>query len=291
MTNRDVIEKILAYHPQFPADYHGCDDWKAGDPDAPCTGVVTALTPTIHVIREAARLGASLLVVHEPTCYTSEDGPGWFEDFPNSVYEEKKKLLEENGIAIWRDHDHMHANRPDSIFTGVIKYMGWEGHARVDTDTGLFAHFIIDFPETTLGELCRYVIDRIGLNGLRYIGDPEARVSSLAMVGHLYPMPSRKTRKDGTPAEYSVGIIETLEKGVDVIMPGEVIDWTVLSYVRDAVQLGRHKGVINVGHFNWEELGMKYAADWVKDLVEGQVPVTYVPSEDMYHFAVKENEA
>lgn len=289
MTNRDVIDKILAYHPQFPADYHGCDDWKAGDPDAPCTGVVTALAPTVNVIRKAKELGASLIVVHEPTFYTSEDGPGWFEDFPNSVYEEKQALIREAGVAIWRDHDHMHANRPDSIFTGVIKYLGWEGHARVDTDTGLFAHFIIDFPETTLGELCRHIMDRIGLNGLRYIGNPESRVSSLAMVGHLYPMPSRKKRKDGTPVEYSVGIIDTMEKGVDVIMPGEVIDWTVLSYVRDAVELGKNKAAINVGHFNWEELGMKYAADWVSELVEGRVPVTYVPSEDMYHFAVKEN--
>lgn len=289
MTNRDVIQKVLAYHPQFPADYHGCDDWKAGDPDAPCTGVVTALAPTINVIRKAKELGASLIVVHEPTFYTSEDGPGWFEDFPNSVYEEKQALIREAGVAIWRDHDHMHANRPDSIFTGVIKSLGWEGHARVDTDTGLFAHFIIDFPETTLGELCRHIMDRIGLNGLRYIGNPESRVSSLAMVGHLYPMPSRKKRKDGTPVEYSVGIIDTMEKGVDVIMPGEVIDWTVLSYVRDAVELGKNKAAINVGHFNWEELGMKYAADWVSELVEGQVPVTYVPSEDMYHFAVKEN--
>ena len=85
MTNRDVVNKILAYHPPFPADYHGCDDWKAGDPDAPCTGVVTALSPTVNVIRKAKELGASLILVHEPTFYTSEDGPGWFEDFPNSV--------------------------------------------------------------------------------------------------------------------------------------------------------------------------------------------------------------
>ena len=32
MTNREVIEKILAYHPDLP-NYHGCDDWKCGNPD------------------------------------------------------------------------------------------------------------------------------------------------------------------------------------------------------------------------------------------------------------------
>ena len=289
MTNRDVINKILAYHPQFPPEYHGCDDWKSGDPDAPCTGIVTALAPTVNVIRQAARLGASLIVVHEPTFYTSEDGPGWFEDFPNEVYEEKQALLDQHGIAIWRDHDHMHAHQPDGIFTGVIKYMGWEGQVETDTDTPLFPHQIVRFPEITLKELCDKVMASLDINGLRYVGDPEARVSSMAFVGHLYPMETGKKRKDGAPVEYSVSVIDALERKVDVIMPGEVIDWTVLSYVRDAVQLGKAKAAINVGHFNWEELGMKYAREWIGDLVDHAVPVTYVPSEDMYRFAVKEN--
>jgi len=287
MTNAEVVAKILAYHPQFPADYNGCDNWKCGNPEDECTGIVTALAPTINVIKKAIELGANLIVVHEPTFYTSEDGPGWFEDFENRVYDEKRALLDEHGIAIWRDHDHMHAHNPDGIFTGVIKYLGWEGHVTVDRDTGMFAHFIVDFPEMTLKELCVYVMERIGLNGVRYIGDPGAKVSSLAMVGHLYPMKSFKKRSDGADAEYSVGVIETLEKKVDVIMPGEIIDWTVMSYVRDAVQLGKNKGAINIGHYNWEELGMKYAVEWVSELTENKVPVTYVPSEDMYNFVVK----
>ncbi len=287
MTNREVVEKILAYHPQFPEDYAGCDDWKCGDPDAECTGIVTALTATINVIRETIRLGANLIIVHEPTFYTSEDGPGWFEDFPCSVYDEKRKLLDEHGITVWRDHDHMHSHEPDGIFTGVIKYMGWEGHSRTVTDTGLFAHFIVELPEMTVAELCRHVIERVGINGVRYIGDPDAKVRSLAMVGHLYPMASSKKRKDGSDMEYGVSIIDTLEREVDVIMPGEVIDWTVLSYVRDAVQLGRAKAMLNIGHYNWEELGMRYAADWVAELVENKLPVSYVSSEDMYRYELK----
>ncbi len=288
MTNREVVEKILAYHPAFPADYAGCDDWKCGDPDAECTGIVTALSPTIHVIEKTIALGANLLIVHEPSFYTSQDGPGWFEDFPNSVYEEKRRLLDEHGITVWRDHDHMHAHKPDGIFTGVLKYLGWENCSRTVTDTGLFAHFIVEFPEMTVRDLCRHLIERIGLSGIRYIGNGDAKVKSLAMVGHLYPMPCKKTHADGTPVEYSVSIIETLEQEVDVIMPGETIEWTVLSYVRDAVQLGKNKAVINIGHYNWEELGMRYAADWLPTLLENGPKVTYVPSEDLYNFEIKE---
>ena len=287
MKNREVIQAILDYHPQFPPEYAGCDDYKCGDPEAECTGVVVAMSPTIHVIRKAIELGANLIVVHEPTFYTSQDGPGWFEDFPCSVYDEKRALLDSHGITIWRDHDHMHAHRPDGIFTGVIKYLGWEDTLEVDTDTGSFAHFHVRFPEMTLRELMQHVIRTIGLNGARYIGDPEAKVSSLAFVGHLFPGKCMKTKKDGTELEYSVGIIDTLEQKVDVIMPGETIDWTCLSYVRDAVQLGKAKAMISIGHYNWEELGMRYTADWLPGLLKGAVPVTYVPSEDMYAYELR----
>lgn len=66
MKNREIVEKILSYHPHIP-NYHGCDSWKAGDPEAECTGIVTALVPTVNVIRKARALGANLLIVHEPT--------------------------------------------------------------------------------------------------------------------------------------------------------------------------------------------------------------------------------
>ena len=62
----------------------------------------------------------------------------------------------------------------------------------------------------------------------------------------------------------------------------------MLSYVRDAVQLGKNKAVINIGHYNWEELGMRYAADWLPTLLENGPKVTYVPSEDLYNFEIKE---
>ena len=77
---------------------------------------------------------------------------------------------------------------------------------------------------------------------------------------------------------------------MDVILPGEIVEWTALSYVRDAVQQGRAKAMINIGHLNWEELGMKYAREWISDLVDGRLPVTYVPSEDMYRYVLKDVE-
>lgn len=289
MKIREVIEKILAYHPDLGEKYRGCDEYKSGDPEAECTGVIVAMSATIHVIQEAIKLGANLIVVHEPTFYTSMDRGGWYEDFSNQVYEEKQKLIDDNGITIWRDHDHMHAHQPDGIFTGVLKYLGWTDYATTDFNTGAFAHFIVELPEeTTLGNLMKHLVDTIGMNGTRYIGDPAIPVKKLALVGHLYPMMLKDTNKDGSPKEYGVQVIKVLEEqGADVIIPGEIIDWTTAAYVRDAVQLKKNKALINLGHYNWEELGMKYAKDWLTELLGGAVSVEYVHSEDMYNFFVK----
>ena len=278
MKIKEVINKILEYHPQFPKEYNGCDDFKCGNPEEECTGIVVALTPTIKVIKKAIELNANLIIVHEPTFYTSLDGD-WNQNFKNSVYEEKIKLLDEHHIAIWRDHDHMHANQPDSIFTGVLKYLGFEGKFEYDSNTGGFPHYIIDVGGISLRELCRKYIETIGMNGIRYIGDLDMTVNKIALVGHLYPQDINN--------EYSVKVIKTLEEKVDVIVPGEVIDWTVLSYVRDAIELGKNKAVLNIGHFNSEELGMKYAKVWIDELVDKKVEVTYVPSGDMYNFIKK----
>ncbi|MBQ2584358.1 MAG: hypothetical protein II568_04205, partial [Erysipelotrichaceae bacterium] len=147
-------------------------------------------------------------------------------------------------------------------------------------------HFIVDLEECSVRQLAQKLIDIIGLNGARIVGDENAIVRKVALVGHLYPQDIVK--KDGTKGEYSIKVIEAMENGVDVIIPGETIDWTVLSYIRDAYELGKNKAAILIGHFNWEELGMKYMQEWLFDLIEGQIPVTYVPSGDMYHY-IKEN--
>ena len=287
MTIQEVIDKILQYHPAIMR-YTGCDEFKCGDPSAECTGIVTAMDATVNVVKKAAELGANLIIVHEPTNYTSSDRPGWYEDFKNDVFAEKWKILSDNGIAVWRDHDHLHMHQPDGIFAGVLKNLGWFDYAEVDTSMKMFAHFIVTLPEdrqTTLQALLSQLKNTIGMNGIRYIGPSDMPVRKLALVGHLFPGSMKEKNHGGEFKEYSVEIIRYFEEqGVDVLLPGETIDWTVLNYVRDAVQLGQNKAVVTLGHFNWEEMGMRYAKEWVQDLVGDALTVTYVPTEDMYSY-------
>ena len=66
MTIQDVIKKIEGYHPDLGPSYKGCDGIKCGNPDVECTGIVTALVPTVDVIKKTAELGYNMLYVHEP---------------------------------------------------------------------------------------------------------------------------------------------------------------------------------------------------------------------------------
>lgn len=278
-----VIEKILEYHPTFPDDYDGCDGYKSGDPEVECTGIATALVPTVAVIRKAAECGCNLLYVHEPSYYSTPDYPDWRAGFENKVYEEKRALLEETGIVIYRDHDHTHAHRPDGIFTGVIKYLGWEEYQI--KQEGMTMYF--EFPDMTVGKMNQLLKEKLSLNGIRYIGRLDSTIKRVAIIGHLLPniFEHQPTTGDGFCPEYATEVMRLLEEeNVDAIIPGEVIDWTVISYIRDAVQLGKTKAVFNVGHFNIEELGMKYAKDWILELIDHQVPVYYIPTGDIYSF-------
>lgn len=284
MKNREIIERILQYHPAMP-DYQGCDGYKSGDPDAECTGVVCALVPTVEVIRKAAVLGANLLVVHEPIYYMTPDFPQWRGPFENRVYEEKRALLRQTGITVWRDHDHLHAHRPDGIFTGVLKYLGWETYYHPETTKVPFC-YPCDLPTTTVAELRRFLMEKLHLNGLRYIGNPDATVSRVALCAHLYPGGFCPSPAGDVYADYATLLIGEMEKenGIEVLIPGEIIEWDILSYIRDAAALGKNKACMNIGHFNLEELGMRFMADWLPDLTDGTVSVTYVPTGDIFRY-------
>ena len=291
MTIQEILDRVSEYHPDLGEDYHGCDEVKFGDCSQECTGIVSALVPTVDVIRRAVELKANLLYVHEPVSYLTPDWPEWKADYKCRIYDEKLKLLKENKIVLVRDHDHMHAHKPDSIFTGVLKYLGWMEY--LTEEQKIPFGYTVCFPKAKkLREINQELIEKIGMQGLRFIGNPEAELKKIAFTGHIYPdaFISQHFNEDGSWSDYATEIIREMEQdGVECIIPGEVIEWTVLSYIRDGISLGKNLACINPGHFNWEELGARYAKDWLMELTENKVSVFYVPTGDMWKYQTKKS--
>jgi Uncharacterized conserved protein len=265
MTIREVVDAILAYHPPIDAP-RSCDGFKSGSPEDECRGIVTTCMASVEVIRKTIELGYNLIITHEPTFYNHFDQVDWLEG-RDSVYDEKRKLLDRYGIAVFRDHDHIHAHKPDGIYTGMMKELGWESFRTGAAERPCR----FSLPRTTVRELALSLKVTFNLNGIRVFGNLDGKVSTLAFCGHVYPP---------VPEQDATRLLEE----VDVVIPGEIIDWTVAAYARDAAQLGMDKAIIHLGHFNMEELGMRWAPTWIKKLVAPSLPISFVPSGDLYNY-------
>lgn len=269
MTIQEIINGILKYHPDL-GDRKTCDVISGGDPKAECTGILVSITASVEIIRKAVEIGANFILVHEPVFYSGYDNEcEWLKG--NEVYQEKLKMLTDNGIVVYRDHDHIHAHRPDGIFYYMLKQLGWLEYV-VPTDDFTYE---VKLPETTFGELVKHVKKCMGLNTIRYIGNPDSKVSTVGFCGHLLPNEMTNWGNNDQVAR---------SWKYDVVIPGEIVEWTVPLYFQDAVMLGKAKGMILPGHFVQEEAGMRWAEEWLRPIVGDKLPITFIPSGDMFKY-------
>ena len=101
------------------ADTKTCDTLKAGDPNKELKKVAVTMFATVDTVKRAKEWGADMLIVHEPTYYDH------FEEIDElPVVKEKRKLIEESGITIYRYHDYMHHRDIDQSPEGEVYYLG-----------------------------------------------------------------------------------------------------------------------------------------------------------------------
>ncbi len=268
MKVKEVIDEIFHFHPDI-GDMQTCDTLKCGDPDMVVTGIATTCSPTAEVIQKAAALGCNMLICHEPLFYSHMDKTDWLEN--DSVYQKKMALLSKHQIAVFRNYDHLHAHDPDGIYYGVMMELGWEPYR---DDDGRRPK-LFSLPKQPLSSLMDHLKERLSLSTLRLIGKTDGEISKVIYLGG--------GNMSLQPTEYDTTKL-MMETNADLLIAGELIDWTVMSYVRDAALLGEQKTIIQLGHFNSEELGMKYFCNWLKLLVDENLPVIHIPSGDPYQY-------
>nr|WP_288978158.1 Nif3-like dinuclear metal center hexameric protein [uncultured Blautia sp.] len=262
----EVIQKIEEKHVKLDTRQRSCDGVVYGGTERECTGIVLTCCPTVRMIKEAVRLGYNMILCHEPAFYHGWDETDRIQE--TWICQEKKRLLDQNGILIYRDHDHVHQEKPDMVFSGIIQKLGWEKY-RTSNEFFPTSKYVI--PETTLEELGQYVADKMKIDGIRIIGEPAMKVRNVGLMAHFF----------GGPEDQEL-IREIERNDYDVIIPGEIVDWTIGEYIQDSNALGRKRGMLNVGHFNLEEPGMEMMEGWLKDAVADQVPVSFVRSGNAY---------
>ncbi|HKK41590.1 MAG TPA: Nif3-like dinuclear metal center hexameric protein [Bacteroidales bacterium] len=232
---------------------------KEGSPDTQVTGIVSCMFATMDVLQQAVEKKCNMIVVHEPLYYNHLDNTTQLQNDP--VFQEKQKYIRDHKLVIWRFHDYIHSMKPDGIMTGMAEKLKWNKYM-VNSDLSRYA-----IPETTLHDLLKYLKAIFPENAFYVVGKPDMKVRNVRFA-------------PGAPgSQLHIKILE--DTNTDVLLAGESPQWETYEYMRDAVDQGRNKAVVFLGHINSEQAGMEFCARWLKGFIS-DIPVYYVESGPSY---------
>lgn len=247
-----IQQKLAAQGIAWRAE--GRDSFKAGNPATIVHGIATTGMATFDVLQRASAARRNFVITHEPTFYTDRDLTAGLETDP--VYQEKQRFIGDHDMVVWRFHDHAHLMRPDPLVSGSARTLGWTAFAS-PTDPRIYI-----LPPTTLRALAADVSRRLNDHAIRVVGDPDMKVSRVAL-GPGYGVPP-------------------LTADIDVAIGGETAETGGnTEYALDAAETGTPKGMILLGHMLSEDHGMKEVADWLRTFVS-DVPIEFVPAREPF---------
>lgn len=285
----EAIDRVKAYCKGTNPDGTSIDDAKSRDQvlygaaNRDCTGVVCCIWATADVIRQAAQLGANLIISHEALFWNHGDHTDWLIAQQNRAFLAKRALLDETGITVWRCHDYIHSGIPsptgdgswvDGIFYGLVDRLGWRPVAPVEPLANQAFFLVTELDGRPADQLARDVATALRTNGVRLIGDPATPVHKVGLAMHMYGFLDN-------------AMITAMDEGIDCLLAMETNDYTLLQYVQDSSKLGEPKAVLSCGHFNIEDPGMEYMVRWLPEaLGTDSVPVCYVAAGDPFAYVV-----
>lgn len=269
MTAKEVVEKIqTACKVELPEGT--VDGFVMGNPDAEVKRIATTFMATAEVIQKAAEAGCNLIITHEPIFYTSGDRAAWQDTDP--MIQKKKELIEACHMTIWRMHDTMHGLKPDMIYTGMLKKMGWEAYIHEGNQ------HILDVPEMTVKEAAEHLKACLSIERMRFVGDENMRCKRIGFLLGAYSL----CLAVGPGMEESISLWMQ-ENEIDLLLAGEMLEWTSCAYIRDAAALQENRALLVLGHNRSEEAGMEYLAQWLQELVP-EAEVQFIESGDTWKY-------
>jgi putative NIF3 family GTP cyclohydrolase 1 type 2 len=261
LTAREVIARIQQ-QVGVPWQSDTVDTFKAGDPEAPVTGIAVTMMATLDVLQRAVAAGDNLIITHEPTFFDHLDKADQLPEKDNDpVLAEKRAFISKHGLVIWRFHDHWHARTPDGIEAGMVHALGWEKFQDSHNQ------YLFDIPETPLDKLASDIKRRLGIHIVRVVGDPSLRITKVAMA---------------PGAAGFTNHARALEMpGVQALVIGEAQEWETVEYVADAATEGKQKSLIILSHIPSEQAGMEECTRWLKTFVT-EIPIQFIPATEPF---------
>ncbi len=252
------------------------DGLHLGNRDTVVRGIATTFTPTIEVLKRAIATGKNTIICRETPFYSrGERAPLFFRNGPqppkelmdqDAVVRAKRELIETNQLVILKLSENWDARKVDGQLRGLAMALGWGPHHLARKGAGdLYrpGKEYFSLPKTTLGQLAKDIRAKLGVRGIRVIGDPRSGVAKAAIThGFLLVDDIRRVMK---------------EPAVDVVLGGEPVEWEASEYFEDLVTAKMAKGLILLGHEVSEEPGSGEVAAWLKTFLP-DIPVEWIPA-------------
>ena len=244
-----------------------------GNPNQECTGIMVTLFASIDVIKKAKQEGCNFIICHEALFWNHGDHTDWLSE--NETFILKTELL--GDMCVWRNHDYIHSyincgeSFSDGIFYGLMIELGWRDNLVSAIERPRQFHF----DKIPVKEFAESIMSKINLTGIKCMGDLDGYVENVYLAGHV------DGRNDNEILQ------ECEEKKIDTVLAMEITDYTLSEYIRDGAQLGLNKRVLAVGHFNTEEPGMKYFAEYLPSILGNDIKIKFMYSGDAYKFVIK----
>lgn len=274
MTIQEVIDGIIRKTGVEPIpEDRTCDRFITGDRNAEVRKIAVTFMATVDVIRQAKEEGVNFIITHEPTWFSGMDTTEWLEGDP--VYLQKKALLDEAGISIWRFHDHMHFAKEDGIYRGFEQEFGWGKYRMPYEEEEPGAKELgpcYEIPEIRLRELCAFFKEKSEMQVVQIVGNPDMKVKR---VGVLVGGGSLGLGDETMPMKL------VRDRNLDLVICGDITEWTLSAYIRDAAQLGMNRGMLVLGHERSEEPGMKHMPEWMRSIT-GDIEVKFIDAREPF---------
>jgi putative NIF3 family GTP cyclohydrolase 1 type 2 len=281
ITASAVVEKIRG---QAPATWMAgtSEGFECGDGNVNVTGIVTVWTPTIQSLQKAISLKHNLIISMEPPFWrengtvkteVSMGAPTTKVLEANSVYQFKKKLIDDNGLVVWRFNENYKALPSNPRLNALARTLGYKDqNTQATQKLASLSAAVYTIPEVSLMDLAKKARDSANAKALRVLGEPGEKVKSVAL------MPGYVTDADIMAMVH--------DKNVDAIVCGEACEWEAFEYAEDWITAGWGKGMIMLGRAVSEDPGAQELATWMRSFIS-DVPVSgiavgepfsYIPS-------------